>query len=208
MRNMLRPLCRSWAYDTKKAAEYQDFLRFVPIYNVDVPTDIRDFKTYGAHNYVVSEPYILAGIEYGWTTDMQELAYRVYAAQERRHERTGQLTAVSEDNIDRAPYFVYNTVFANGKSWNAITEEGEDASEFRSISTKAAFGWDALYNNSYTDELMEAVIDLRDPERGYYSGWYEELGEPNKAITANANGIILESLHYKKYGKLVAFYDE
>lgn len=196
------------AFDTKRAAEYADFLKLVDIYGIDVPTDVRDARTYGAHNYVVSEPFILAGIEYGWTSDMQELAYRVYAAQEARHAKTGQLTAVSEDNIDRAPYFVYNTVFANGKAWNAITEEGEDASEFRSISTKAVFGWDALYNTPYTDLLMERVINLRDPEKGYYSGWYETLDEPNTSITANVNGIILESLHYKKFGKLVSFHSQ
>jgi len=195
------------AYDAKRAAEFDDFLRFEKIMSIDVPVDVRDFKSYGAHNYVVSEPYILAGLEFGWSSDMQELGYRVYAAQEKRFENTGQLTAVSEDNIDRAPYFVYNTVYTNGKSWNAITEDGEDASEFRSISSKAAFGWDALYNNNYTDKLMEVVIDLRDPEKGYYSGWYETLNEPNKAITANSNGIILESLHYKKYGKLVGFHE-
>ena len=196
------------AYDAKRAGEFADFLRFERINGVDVPTDVRDFRSYGAHNYVVSEPYILAGLEFGWTNDMQEMAYRVYAAQEARYEETGQLTAVSEDNIDRAPYFVYNTVFTNGKAWNAITEEGEDASEFKTISTKAAFGWDALYNNAYTDRLYEKVIGLYDPDKGFYSGWYEELGEPNTAITANSNGIILESLHYKMFGKLVAFYEE
>ena len=194
------------AFDAKRAAEFDDFMRFERILSVDVPVDIRDFKSYGAHNYVVSEPYILAGLEFGWSSDMQELAYRVYAVQEKRFETTGQLTAVSEDNIDRAPYFVYNTVYTNGKAWNTISEDGEDASEFRSISSKAAFGWDAIYNNSYTDKLMEKVIDLNDPEKGFYSGWYEELNEPNKAITANSNGIILESLHYKKYGKLVGFH--
>lgn len=194
------------AFDAKRAAEYDDFLRFVEIYDIEVPTDVRDFKSYGAHNYVVSEPFILSGLEYGWSSDMQELSYRVFAVQAERYRQTGQLTAVSEDNIDRAPYFVYNTVFTNGRAWNAITEDGEDASEFRSISTKAAFGWDALYDNSYTNKLMDAVINLRDEEKGYYSGWYETLNEPNKAITANANGIILESLHYKKFGKLVAFH--
>ncbi len=196
------------AYDVKRSLDFDDFLKFEKIYGIGVPTDIRDFKTYGAHNYVVSEPYILAGLEYGLAADMKELAYRVYAAQERRYVNTGQLTAVSEDNIDRSPYFVYNTVFTNGKKWNAITESGEDASEFRTISTKAAFGWDALYNNDYTDLLMERVLPLRDNESGFYSGWYETLNEENKSITANSNGIILESLHYKVYGKLVAFYPE
>ena len=55
--------------------------------------------------------------------------------------------------------------------------------------------------------LMEKVIPLRDEDKGFYSGWYELLDEPNTAITANVNGIILQTLHYKKHGKLVAFYE-
>jgi len=195
-------------YDAKKAAEYKDYLELVSIYGIRVPTDRRDAKYFGAHNYVVSEPFILAELEYGWTSDMKEYAYRVYAAQEARYKEENQLTAVSEDHIDRPPYFVYNTVFSNGKVWNAITEEGEDASAFRSISTKAAFGWDAIYDNPYTNLLMDAVEGLYDPEKGFYSGWYETMNEANKAITANTNGIILQSLHYKAHGKLVKLYEE
>ncbi len=195
-------------YDAKRAGSYTDFLQFEPIYGVDVPVDVRDVRSYGAHNYVVSEPYILAALEYGWTSDMQEFAYRVYAAQEQRFRRTGQLTAVSEDNVDRPPYFVYNTVFANGRRWNTISEDGEDVSDLRSVSTKAAFGWYVLYPNDYTTRLVEKVIALSDPEKGFYSGWYEVLDEPNTAITANTNGIILQSLHFKKFGKLVQLYTD
>jgi hypothetical protein len=47
--------------------KYHDFLRFVPIYGIDVPTDSRSAAQYQAHNYVVSEPYVLDGLEFGWT---------------------------------------------------------------------------------------------------------------------------------------------
>jgi len=126
--------------DVSRAMLYGDHLQYIDIYGVNVPTDSRVPERYHAHNYVVSEPYILDGIEYGWDNTSKEFAFRVFRAQEERFERTGQLTAVSEDNIDQAPYFVYNTVFTSGKSWNTITEKGEDASAFRSISTKAAMG--------------------------------------------------------------------
>ena len=36
---------------------------------------------------------------------------------------------------------------------------------------------------------------------GWYNGYYEVLKEPNKAQTANNNGVILQSLLYKKIGK-------
>lgn len=189
--------------DVSNSLRYTDFLKFVDIGGIQVATDSRDPQQYGAHNYVVSEPYILDGIEFGWDHISQELAWRVYKAQEKRAAETGILTAVSEDNIDQPPYFVYNTVFTSGKAWNAITETGEDASKFKSLSTKAAFGWHMLYETAYTQKLVEKVSSLADPQRGWYSGLYEVSGEPNKAITANTNGIILETLAYKQGGKLM-----
>jgi hypothetical protein len=190
-------------YDVSNAIDYTAWLNFVDIYGINVPTDSRSPDQFTAHNYVVSEPYILDGIEFGWDQVSQEFAERVFQVQQERYKDTGILTAVSEDNIDQAPYFVYNTVYTSGKTWNAITEDGEDASEFKTLSTKAAFGWHALFENDYTKKLMEKVSQLNDPEKGWYSGLYEKTGEPNKAITANTNGIILETLAYKQFGPLL-----
>ena len=189
--------------DVSKALDYELHTELIDIYGVDVAADTRDPSEFGALNYVVSEPYVLDGIEYGWDRFSRELAVRVFNVQKRRYEETGVLTAVSEDNIDQAPYFVYNTVFADGKRWNATTESGEDASEFRSVSTKAAIGFHALFENDYTDKLMDHLANNYDPQRGWYSGIYESSGEPNKAITANTNGIILEALHFIQFGPMM-----
>jgi len=192
--------------DTLSALQQTDFLKYVRIYDIQVPTDSRNPEQYGAHNYVVSEPYILDGIEFGWDDISREFAFRVYAAQQERFTKTGMLTAVSEDNIDQAPYFVYNTVYTDGKVWSCITDEGKNADAFRSISTKAVFGWHVLYGTPYTNKLLERIRPLHDPERGWYSGLYEKSQRPNKAITANTNAIVLEALAYKRFGKLVQMY--
>ncbi|MBI3248271.1 MAG: DUF3131 domain-containing protein [Deltaproteobacteria bacterium] len=191
--------------DVFVALKYEDFTQFIDIDGVPIPTDSRAPELYEAHNYIVSEPYLLDGIEFGWDETSRDFASRVYEAQYQRFLRLGIPTAVSEDNIDQPPYFVYNTVFTNGKAWNCIAESGEDASAFRSLSTKAAFGWHTLYRTSYTKLLIDKVHDLFDPERGWYSGVYEADGRPNKSITANTNAIILEALAYKQFGKLVSF---
>ena len=190
-------------YDVAEALDYQSWLKFVDIYDINVATDSRSPEEFTAHNYVVSEPYILDGLEFGWDQISQQFSNRVYAVQEARYNETGILTAVSEDNIDVAPYFVYNTVFTGGKAWNTITESGADASEFKSLSTKAAFGWHALYETEYTTKLVETAGKLFDAEKGFYSGLYEKTGLPNKALTANTNGIILESLAFKALGPLL-----
>lgn len=190
--------------DVSRALDYELHMELVDIYDIEIAADTRKPSEFGALNYVVSEPYILDGIEYGFDRTSRELAQRVFEVQRARYEETGILTAVSEDNIDEAPYFVYNTVFADGKAWNAVTESGEDASEFRSVSTKAVIGFHALYENEYTDKLVAHVAQNYDEDRGWYSGIYESSGKPNKAITANTNGIVLEALHYIVYGPMMS----
>lgn len=187
--------------DVSVALLYDDYLSFIDVYGVQISYDSRAPEEYEAHNYVVSEPYILDGIEFGWDRASGELARRVFSAQQKRFEATGILTAVSEDHIDQAPYFVYNTVFTDGKVWNCITEDGRDASEFKTISTKAVIGWHMLYRTPYTQKLTEALSDLHDPQKGWYSGRYEKTNNINMALTCNTNAIVLEALCYKQFGK-------
>lgn len=185
----------------------QDYLRqiaFIDIHDIAVPYDRRDPKKFGAGNFVVSEPYVLDGLEFGWDSQSRELAWRVYRAQEQRFHKTGKLTAATEDNLDRPPYFLYNTVYSGGKPWNPVTEKGDSMPELRTVSVKAAFGWHALYRSDYTARLMEAVAPLHDKEKGFYAGLYEADGAPNKAITANTNAVVLESLAFIAGGRLLS----
>jgi Protein of unknown function (DUF3131) len=191
--------------DVTSSGNYTRQMAHVDVYGIKVAHDRRIPRLFGAQNFVISEPYVLDGLEFGWDSASRELAWRVYAAQQRRFERTGVLTAVTEDHIDQKPYFVYNTVFSDGKVWNAITEEGHDASAHRTLSVKAAFGWYALFGDAYSTKLVEAVSKLHDVERGWYGGQYEANGKPNKAITANTNAVVLESLAYIERGPFVRY---
>ncbi|MEH1792712.1 DUF3131 domain-containing protein [Nostoc sp.] len=190
-----------WGFSAPKAISLEPF-KFVEINGVQIPVDTRDFKSTNANNYVVSESYILDGIEFGLQGELADFAARVLDVQKRRFDTTGQLTAVTEDNIDRAPYFLYNTVYANGANWATITDANQPYPQFRSISTKAAFGWRYLFpDNAYAQKVFDVVKDLRSPDdSGYYAGIYEESKQPNKALTGNTNGLILEILYYKAKG--------
>ncbi|CAH0535177.1 hypothetical protein VST7929_02838 [Vibrio stylophorae] len=189
--------------DVDNAREYIDYLQFVPIDGVEIPTDKRDPARYRAHNYVVSESYILDMLEYGGDDLSAQFAYRVYLAQQNRYQRTKVVTAVSEDHLDKPPYFVYNTVFSDGQSWHTVTEDGQSLPELRTFSTKAAFGWYALYDTEYSALLFDEAKPLFDEEKGWYAGRYEENGEINRALTANTNGIVLESLAYIATGPML-----
>lgn len=187
-----------WGFKAPKAIAVEPF-KFVEINGLKIPVDTRDYQTTNANNYVVSESYILDGIEFGLEGYLKDYAASVFEAQKRRYETTGQLTAVTEDNLDQAPYFIYNTVYSNGVAWAPITEKNESIPQFRNISTKAAFGWRYLYpENAYAQKVFDAVKDLRSPDGGgFYAGLYEESKQPNKALTGNTNGLILEILYYK-----------
>lgn len=190
-----------WGMDVDKALDFKSKVAFVNLYSKGVPYDKRDYKSSGAHNYVLSEPYILDGIETGFQSLPKTYADRILAAQEARYQATKQLTAVTEDNLDRAPYFVYSTLFVNGEPWATITDTGEKHNDLRFLSAKAAIGWNVLYNTPYTGQLFNFVQTNLKADKGWYNGFYESLKQPNKSLTANNNGVILESLLYKKVGK-------
>lgn len=192
-----------FGHQAKAALNYTNSIAYVDIYGTKVGIDSRDPKTSGAYNYTLSEPYLLDGLEFGFDANSKELAARLFTAQEARFRQTGKLTAVTEDHIDSAPYFVYNTVYVAGRTWATITDKGQDASAFRSLSTKAAFGWQALYNNDYSGKLLAAVSGLNVPDQGWYAGVYEQSGKANKSVNANTNAVVLESLAYIKFGKLL-----
>lgn len=190
-----------WGLNVDKALDYKANVAYVNLYGKGVPYDKRDFANSEANNYVLSEPFILDGIETGFQSLPKPFADRVLAAQEARYQATKQLTAVTEDNLDRAPYFVYATLFANGQPWTTITPEPKEYNQLRFLSAKAAIGWHVLYANDYTQKLFKFVNTKLKTEKGWYNGFYESLNEPNKALTANNNGVILESLLYRKVGK-------
>jgi hypothetical protein len=186
-----------------RASSYTQQLAWTDVDGVRVGHDRRTERESGAHNYVLSEPYVLDGLELGWDRDSGELAWRVLQAQQRRFEKTGQLTAVTEDHLDQKPYFAYNTVHANGRNWFTLSDKGEDLSALRTLSVKAAFGWYALVDSDYTRRLVAGVVALNEPQRGWYAGLYERTGQPNKALTANTNAVVLESLAYIQEGRFV-----
>ncbi|WP_119154302.1 DUF3131 domain-containing protein [Caldimonas tepidiphila] len=191
--------------DVTAAGSYTRNLAWAEVEDVRIAHDRRSEREYGAHNYVLSEPYVLDGLEFGWDHYSRELGWRLLQAQQRRFERTGQLTAVTEDHLDQKPYFAYNSVFANDRAWYTLSDTGEDLGALRTLSVKASFGWWALYDTDYTRRLVAAVAPLHDPQQGWYAGLYEQTKQPNKVLTANTNAVVLESLAYIAGGRFVNY---
>lgn len=190
-----------WGLDVENAVDPIPEAQFVNLYGVGVPFDKRDYEVSGAHNYVLTEPFILDGIETGFSGLPKAYSDRILAAQEARYNETGILTAVTEDNLDREPYFVYNSLFVDGKPWATITDTGKSYNHLTFLSAKASVGLHALYNTEYTEKLFNFVQENLKSENGWYNGYYTYLDELNDVLTANNNGVILESLLYEKVGQ-------
>lgn len=205
-----------WGFDTAAASDVEPFAK-IDIEGVPIAYDSRDPAQYGAHNYVVTEAYLLSGIETNWDqvgdTDPNDLwmsdrvtsasAKRVYRAQVRRWRDTGTLTARTEHHVDGPPYFVYDTIYSDGVEWNTIADTGVPYLHLAAVSTKAALGMAVLFDTKYTDRLVASVYPLIDADKGVHEGYHESDGRRIDALTANTNGIVLETLLYKMQGKLL-----
>jgi hypothetical protein len=189
--------------DAYAAWRTDDTLILRSVSGIRIPVDGRKFDSWGAQVVATSEPYVLDGLEFGFDTRSRVLSEQLYRAQVARFAQTGTLTAVSEGHVDRNPNFVYSTVYGNGASWAVITDTGKRYDSLRTLSTKTAFAYDALYSLPYSNRLVEAVVGLNVPGGGWLEGRYERDGKPNNIQTTNTNAIVLESLHYRSMGAMV-----
>lgn len=205
-----------WGFEVAGALDPAP-LQYTPIYGIDVPYDGRDPRIFNTQNYVLTESYLLDGLELGWdlpkTDDKApgvasqgwraEFAHRIFAVQQRRFEETGIITARSEHQIDGAPYFVYDSIFANGYAWNTLDPTGVYQPDRAAVAAKAAIGMWALWDAPYTDLLFDTVADLSTSPGGFYEGLYENGNGFIPLQTANNNGIILAALLYKVEGPIL-----
>ncbi|HAS88656.1 MAG TPA: hypothetical protein DCS48_05050 [Desulfovibrio sp.] len=207
-----------WGADTTAASKIHPYST-VTVYGVPIPFDARDPENEHAPNFVVTENFVLDGIEHNWdlpesrntdvhkhTDPMQaKFSWAVYKAQEGRFLNTGILTAKTEDAVDQAPYFVYDTILGHGIPYATMSHEGKAMPELACLNTKAALGLWVLFKSDYTNLLAEVASTMFEPGKGFYVGRYEKTGKINRAITMNGNGVIMEILLYKMQGKLLKY---
>lgn len=205
-----------WGFNMRLAHRAEPFLT-ASIFGVQVPYDGRDPRIFHSQNYVVTESYLQDGLEFGFDLPHDdsspeyvhsdgwraEFADRIYEVQEARFRQLGFMTARSEHNVKGPPYFTYDTIFSDGYPWNTVTPRGDYAPDHAAISAKAAIGMWAMWETDYTDILFEAIIELNDPEIGFYEGLYERGQGTIEIFTANNNGIILAALLHKVQGRIL-----
>ncbi|WP_236638111.1 DUF3131 domain-containing protein [Mangrovicoccus ximenensis] len=210
-----------WGFDVAGALDPAP-LNYTEIYDVMVPYDGRDPRVFHNQNYVLTESYLLDGLELGWDLPVNdrdgpgiasqgwraEFAHRIFLVQQRRFEATGIITARSEHQVEGKPYFVYDSIFADGYAWNTLDPSDVYQPDRAAVASKAAIGMWALWDTPYTDLLFETVADLSEAEGGFYEGLYENGNGYIPLQTANNNGIILAALLYKAEGPILQYLNE
>ena len=148
---------------------------------------------------ILSDPFVMMGLEVGWDPETAELARNVLAVQRARWEETGIVTVASEDAVDVAPnYFYYYCVYCGGHAFAVETyEPGQRRNGPRWVSTKNAFGWHALLPDDYTELAYEAVQHARTND-GWTSGVYERSTRSTGSPNINTVALILESALYMR----------
>jgi hypothetical protein len=189
-------------FDVYRAYEVRDNFMIQKVLDQPIPVDTRMHRA-RTPAFVVSEPYLFDGLEFGFDSRSHRFATAIYLAQQARYEQTGKLTAVTESHLSEEPFFAYSTVWGGGSDWAVLTFQGDRIDSMRTMATKAAFGWDALFGTDYTESLVDAIIPVVDTDKGWPEGIYESTGLVNGSITANTNAVVLASLSFKATGPLM-----
>jgi hypothetical protein len=152
---------------------------------------------------VMSEPYIMIGLETGYRTpELGRQAALVLAAQQARYQKTGVVTAVTEDALPDPPwYFYYYSIWHHERPF-VVEGPGENkvVDRPRWVSSKAAFGWHAVLPNTYTQLVLNTVRPAGTPN-GWGSGVYEGTYKPTGIPSLNTAALIMESALYKTRGR-------
>ncbi len=191
-----------YGFDTFNAYKVDDNLMVKEVNGHPIPVDQRLHRN-TTPAFVVSEPYLFDGLEFGFDSRSQRFASAIYGAQEARWVETGTLTALTESHLNEAPYFIYSTIWGGGTEWSVMSFTGDRLDSKRTVATKAAFAWDALFGTEYTQKLVEAVSPLGDPEKGFPEGIFEVDGSINSSTTTNTNAVVLAALAFKRAGPLL-----
>ena len=185
-----------WGHDVALALDVNTNSQPLTVLGVELLKDKRGLDR------ITSEPFVLLGLEVGWTPDEAALARNVLEVQAQRYRQTKILTIASEDAVGIAPYFFYYyCVYCSGRAFTIETHDpGSRRSSPRWMSTKATFGWHALLPSEYTQLAMDRIARAK-ATVGWSSGVMEGSGAATRTYDINTATVILEAAAYRKLGR-------
>ncbi len=204
-----------WGFSPNKAMLKEPY-ETININNISILFDKRNLQNSNVSNAVTSLPYILQGLEFNWDllddqssmdsvhsdTEIFQMSEKIYKIQEERYSREKIFTARDSHRVASKQSIVFDSIFAEGYPWNVILENGDYEPNLSIISIKAVFGMWSLWKTDYTKKLYDLTNDLYDSQRGWFEGRYEQNSSFERQITLTTNSMVLESLFYKKFGRI------
>jgi hypothetical protein len=183
----------AWGLPVEKARGFARHALPVRVMNQPVIADVRGFDR------LTSDPVVLLGLELGFTPEERRLAQSMLDAQRERWRRSGRVTMVGEDAIDRAPhFFYYYCLYTRGRDFAIdVQDPTAHVSGPRWVSAKATFGWHALLPSEYTRHAVGAVQAAAGP-RGWSSGVWEDSLASTGTQSVNTQAVILEAALYAR----------
>jgi hypothetical protein len=151
---------------------------------------------------LLSEPLLHAIYELKNNSRIWDLARKMYLAHEARFNATGEYAAFSEGNGGQHGVFIYEwVVLPNGDTWKVTKIDRSEFPINPIIYTKVALSFLALYNTTYSRDLMIYLEKcLPEPSNGYHDGadFVKEIAGRNvvRQIGSNTNGLILAAAKY------------
>lgn len=182
-----------WGVRAPLALDFAANGKPVPVEGQTVLADTR------GGDLLTSEPFVLMGLELGWTSPQwRDLSLSVLAAQEARSRRVGHVVMLSEDALPDPPaYFYYYLLYRDGKSFVVASPWGSVHPAFpRWVSAKAAFGYHALVPGDYTWRALKALGAGERSGAGWTAGVYEGTRDGTRLFNMNTTAVVLESAAY------------
>lgn len=186
-----------WGADVRHALNFRQNARPATVHGVKLFGDRRGLDR------LLSEPFILQGIELGLEGAYRDFAVRVLEAQEARYRATGQVTIASEDAVAVPPHhFYYYCVLCNGQPFVVgVSSPRQVLDEPRWVSVKGAYGWHALMPSDYTKVAVDYVAPALDAKNGWATGVYEKTRASTKTWDVNTAAVLLEIAWYQLRGR-------
>jgi len=172
-------------------------------------------NVYGIHIPAIStiaEPTVLVLLELNRSLvspTFADLAQRIYETQEARYSNTGLLTAWSEGEYFKPPYYVYETIYDPDVpypgTWVIPIGNQVLVPPLRPIMyTKIAFSYLAIYgSNAYTNALADTALSLAGPS-GFGEGTFEDGSRApwsqGSLYSDKTNGLVLAASAYALTG--------
>ena len=182
-----------WGVTAPKALDFTMNGEPVDVLGYRILADRRDGEN------LTSEPFLMMGLELGWPSRAwEEQARNVLAAQRERYRKTKIMTMVSEDAVPLKPaFFYYYVLHRDGEDFVVRAASGGVSRSYpRWISTKAAFGWHALFPSDYTWSAVQVVQPAGASGRGWHAGVFERSKRPTPSYNLNTAAIVLEAAYF------------